>query len=404
MYHVGCDSPNELGTGRTAQRVQNDGFGKVYMDNLLRAYNLVHRYNKQVIFWGDAAIAHPEVIPDLPKDIIPASMRVWPEPSYEKWIKPFADAGLKFFVCPWVGNAHVIVPDYEAAAANISVFVSEGKQLGAIGVNVAVWNDDGEIFAPNWWSIVFGAANAWETQKTDVQEFDQKYDWAFYRNADHNIVRAIKELGHINELIREHGISFLYVSNFGGTNNLLFWEDPFSPAAKHDIERLLPVAPELRRTAEDAFSVLARAEKNVPRNADTLKSLEFAALKLDALGLRYQAIGDLSQRYAKVLATERTNPSEVDGELYAMQGVNGVLFDLRDYNTKLREMHRELWLDENLSGWLPNMLQLYDRSGDIWQRQILQLEQIKRDYRQGIPLPPAEALGLISKQPSQSPK
>jgi len=78
MYHVGCDSPNELGTGNTAQRVKNDGFGKVYVNNLLRAYNLVHRYNKQVIFWGDAAIAHLEVIPDLPKDIIPASMRIWP--------------------------------------------------------------------------------------------------------------------------------------------------------------------------------------------------------------------------------------------------------------------------------------------------------------------------------------
>jgi len=41
-------------------------------------------------------------------------------------------------------------------------------------------------------------------------------------------------------------------------------------------------------------------------------------------------------------------------------------------------------------------------SSDIWQRQIIQLEQIKRDYRQGIPLRAAEALGLFSeKQPSE---
>jgi len=271
------------GLAAVLNRLRTMASAKFMWTNLLRAYNLVHRYNKQVIFWGDAVVAHPEVIPSLPKDIIPATMRVWPEPSYEKWIKPFADAGLKFFVCPWVGNAHVIVPDYEAAAANIAVFVSEGKQRGAISVNVAVWSDDGEIFAPNWWSIVYGAANAWETHKTDVQEFDQKYEWAFYRNSDHNIIRAIKGLGHINELIRDHGISFLYVSNFGGANNLLFWEDPFSLAARRDFERLLPVAPELRRTAEDALTVFKRSEQNVPRNADTLKSLEFAALKLDAL-------------------------------------------------------------------------------------------------------------------------
>jgi len=73
------------------------------------------------------------------------------------------------------------------------------------------------------------------------------------------------------------------VSNFGGANNLLFWEDPFSLAARRHFERLLPVAPELRRTAEDALTVFKRSEQNVPRNADTLKSLEFAALKLDAL-------------------------------------------------------------------------------------------------------------------------
>jgi hypothetical protein len=84
-----------------------------------------------------------------------------------------------------------------------------------------------------------------------------------------------------------------------------------------------------------------------------------------------------------------------------MQGVNGVLFDLRDDNTKLREMHRTLWLDEDLPSWLPNMVQPYDRASDVWQREITPLEQIKRDYRRGIPLPPAATLGLISDKPSE---
>ena len=401
IYHVGCDTPNELGTGRSASFVQSDGYAKVYLENLLRAYTLVHRYGKQVIFWSDAVVAHPELIGSLPKDMIPASMRVWPEPSYEKSIKPFADAGLRFFVCPWVGNAHVIVPDYEAAAANIGVFVEEGKRLGGIGMIVAVWNDDGEIFNPNWWSIVFAAANAWEVGRPDVGTFDDKFDWAFYRNTDHTIVRAIKSLGHLNEMIREHGISFLYTPNFGGTNNLLFWEDPFGEEAKPDIGSLLPIAPELRRAAEDAYVGLVIAGKKIPRNADTLKSLEFAALKLDALGLRYEGVADLSSRYAKVLALAKSDPSAVDGELYRIQGVNGILFDLRDYNSKLRELYRTLWLDENLPAWLPNMLAPYDRASDMWQREITKWERIKRDYRRGIALPSAESLGLLPEKPAE---
>jgi hypothetical protein len=136
------------------------------------------------------------------------------------------------------------------------------------------------------------------------------------------------------------------------------------------------------------------------RNEDTLKYLEFAALKLDALGLRYQYVSDISQEYVKILAHETTvDPSVIDGELFHIQGINGPLFDLRDYTTRLRETYRSLWLRENFDSWLPSILQLYDRNSAIWQRQIAQMEQIKADHRQGKRLPPAETLGLLAAEP-----
>jgi hexosaminidase len=69
LYHIGCDETRELGIGRSAARVQRDGYADVYAQSVNRAYNLVRRYNKQAIFWGDMAVAHPEVIPKLPKDL-----------------------------------------------------------------------------------------------------------------------------------------------------------------------------------------------------------------------------------------------------------------------------------------------------------------------------------------------
>lgn len=68
FYHIGCDETHELGTGRSAHEVQRDGYGKVYASSVNRAYSIVRRYDKQVLFWGDMAVAHPEVIPILPKD------------------------------------------------------------------------------------------------------------------------------------------------------------------------------------------------------------------------------------------------------------------------------------------------------------------------------------------------
>jgi hexosaminidase len=398
LYHIGCDETQELGTGRTAARVQQDGYGNAYALSVNRAYNLVRRYNKQVIFWGDMAVAHPEVIPMLPKDIIVATWEYFPHPSYEKWLKPFSDAGMRIIVCPWVGNTSLIIPDYDVAAFNIANFIDEGKKAGAIGVNVTVWNDDGEtLFAPNWWSIVYGAANAWEQKKTEVAVFDQEFDWVFYRNTDHRFTETLKQLSSLNELLHRQGTVYVYSSDFGGTNDSLFWRDPFSAGGRSDTDKIGPAASQLRRMAEESFTALVTSENRALRNADTLKCFEFASLKLDALGMRYQYLPEISRRYSGILAKEKTAaPSEIEAELFQIQGINGPLINLRDYTTRLRRIYKGLWLSENLSSWLPNVLRLYDSNFDMWQRHIAQFDQIKWDHREGKPLPSSESLGLFS--------
>jgi hexosaminidase len=403
LSNIGCDETHELGTGRSATEVQHQGYAKVYLESLKRAYQVARSQNRQVIFWGDMAVAHPEVISELPKDIIVATWEYFPRPSYEKWIKPFADASIKIIVCPWVGNTNLIIPNYDVAAYNIANFIDEGKKAGAIGVNVTVWNDDGEsLFAPNWWSIAYGAANAWEQNKTDVAEFDKKFDWAFYRNADHRFTQALKNLSRVNELLGRQGIKYVYSTDFGGANDRLFWRDPFSTEGRNDVENALPVAGLLRRIAEDAFTVFAIGQKDARRHADTIPYLEFAALKLDALGMRYQYLSDISQDYSRILAHEKTVESSViDNELFQIQGINGPLFDLRDYTTKLRGMYRTLWASENGSSWLPNMLQLYDLNSALWQRHIAQFEEIKAAHREGKSLPRSESLELLRLQPNQ---
>ena len=399
IYNIGCDETLELGTGRSAALVQQNGYANAYARSVNRAYNLVRGHHKQAIFWGDMAVAHPEVIPKLPKDLIVATWEYFPHPSYEKWIKPFSDAGMRIIVCPWVGNTSLIIPDYEVAAYNIANFINEGKKAGAIGVDVTVWNDDGEtLFAPNWWSILYGAANAWEQNKTDITAFDQKFDWVFYRNTDHRFTKALKNLSSLNELLHRQGIFYVYSPDFGGTNDSLFWRDPFSAGGWSDTHKIGPAASELRRIAEESFTVFATSEKRAKRNADTLKYLEFAALKLDALGMRYQYLPEISQSYTAILAKQNTAAAaEIDAGLGQIQGINGPLFDLRDYTTRLRGLYRELWRSENLDSWLPNMLQLYDRNADMWQRHIAEFEQIKWDHREGKPLPSGQSLGLLSR-------
>lgn len=140
----------------------------------------------------------------------------------------------------------------------------------------------------------------------------------------------------------------------------------------------MPVASELRQIAEESFTTLVTSENRAARNGDTLKYLEFAAQKLDALGMRYQNIRDVSDRYSAILATEKTTaPSEIDDALFHIQGINGPLLDLRDYTTKLRERYLELWRNENLDGWLPNVLGLYEGNAATWRQEIARFEEVK---------------------------
>jgi len=327
-----------------------------------------------------------------------ASWEYGAHPSYENWLKPFAGTGMKIFVCPWVANTGVIMADYQEAAANIEGFLNDGKKAGALGTDITVWNDTGEtLYGLGWWSIVYGAACAWEPGQTPVDDFNRKFDWVFYRNTDHRFAEAIERLSRINETLRGNKVGQMYDMEYGGTGDVLFWHDPFSPEGREDATHALPVASEMRETAEQVYTEIVTSESRALRNADTLPYLEFAALKIDALGMRNEYVREISQLYANALAhqNDKSKQDLVGNELEEITSTNGRLDDLRDYTTRLRELYQQLWLSENLPHWLPNVLQRYDRNSQMWQDLIAKFARIENEHGRGKPLPPAESLGLL---------
>jgi hypothetical protein len=216
-----------------------------------------------------------------------------------------------------------------------------------------------------------------------VKEFNQKYDWAFYRNTDHRFANALMSLGHVNEVMRAGKPIETFDLGYGGARDTLFWQDPFSPAGRKQVERLLPVASLIRRTAENAYTVFADGESRAKRNADTLESMRFGALRVDALGMRYQFAQEISDRYADAVAQAGgKNRRMASADLEDIQSTNGRLEDLRDYTTRLTELYRQLWLSENLPTWMPNMLQLYKRNSDLWQDLIAKFSGIRYGFHQ----------------------
>ena len=46
------------------------GIGNVYIDYVLKAYEIIKQYQKTPLIWGDVLIKHPDLLGRLPKDMI----------------------------------------------------------------------------------------------------------------------------------------------------------------------------------------------------------------------------------------------------------------------------------------------------------------------------------------------
>ncbi len=403
LYNVGCDETFELGLGRSKGMVEKEGYGPVYVDSLKTAAGIAEKYGKQAMFWGDIAVEHPEMIPSLPRNLIVASWEYGYHKTYDKWVQPFANTGMKIFVCPWVANTSVIIPDDEEAAWNIAGFLAAGRKVNDIGTIVTVWNDDGQtLYGLNWWGIVYGAASAWEPKQVSVAKFDQKFDWVFYRNPGHEFADAIASLSHLNEVLAAGNTNAtLGKGGYDGAQDSMFFMNPFTPAGRAMVTKESPVASDVRMTAEHDYTVLANDRGLARRNAYTLNYYKFAALRLDDLGMRIEYAQEISNYYADAVAHQFDHgpKNPLYDDLSVIDGTNGRFQDLRDYTTRLEEIYKKLWLKENLPHWMPNMLQLYGRDSLLWQSLIARLAEARDEHYHGTPLPPPDAFGFLPATP-----
>ena len=69
-FNVGCDETIDLGKGRSAPEVAARGVGRVYLDFLLKIHALVSERGRRMQFWGDIVLEHPELIRELPRDVV----------------------------------------------------------------------------------------------------------------------------------------------------------------------------------------------------------------------------------------------------------------------------------------------------------------------------------------------
>ena len=161
--NVGCDEVADIAPGKSrssAEVERRGGVHRVYLDFLLKIHELVKARDHRMMFWGDIILHHPELIPELPEDVIALDWGYEADHPFEKQTSQFEKAGRSFYVCPGTSAWGALTGRVRNMMGNVDNAVTAGAKHGAEGLLLADWGDQGH---PNPWlasvpALVYTAA------------------------------------------------------------------------------------------------------------------------------------------------------------------------------------------------------------------------------------------------------
>ena len=182
VVNIGCDETYDLGLGLSKKRKAEEGKGRVYLDHILRLRDLAMVHGKKIMFFGDVVVNYPELLTEIPKDVILLDWIYDPMDEYPN-TKAFGASGRRFWVCPGTGGWNSLFPRLEGAKINIERLVKTGLRHGAEGMLLTDWGDHGHygVLSVNFYSYLLGAAVSWEGEPFSLDEFEEGLEAVQFR-------------------------------------------------------------------------------------------------------------------------------------------------------------------------------------------------------------------------------
>ncbi len=233
--NIGCDETAELGRGRSRQTCERSGLGRVYMDHLLGLIAGLQEQGYTVQFWADMIAQYPELIGELPRAgaialawgyeapqdsaSVPAEVLerltragVAPESllsGFAERVRPFAAAGLPYYVCPGTSSWNSLVGRWPNARANLLDAAKVGLANGASGYLITDWGDNGHLQPPSvsLAPLAYGAALAWCGESARSLELEAALDTVLLDGEAKGSASRLLRLGTLYEETGLHSLN-----------------------------------------------------------------------------------------------------------------------------------------------------------------------------------------------------
>lgn len=386
-YHVGFDEPWAL--GKIGVKPGEDPF-QIYAATLRHVAGQAQRYNKRLMFWADMLSGarifsrHPELIAQLPKGTIAVPWEYRDTADYTPYLEPLAKMNVPTVVAPGVWNWNEVFPDYHTTFKNVNGFLESGKKYHTLGEVNTGWTDSAQtLYRMSLPGIALTGVAGWQTAPVDAATYFSDYCRLMYPAAvAAEVAPALEELSQAEEIFGQ---------GFEGQTIHQFWEDPLEPARLARIETKQADFRRARLLAESAQVRLDRALR-MPGDRDSLQCLWLAARMFDYLGMKWLYAAEWADYFRKL--KENPDPELVSFYLNNQMAAqdHGMLADLMDLITDLKDDYRQAWLEESTTYRLGTALARWDAECEYWRAMQDKVRQLARSYKKGEPFPPIDAI------------
>jgi hexosaminidase len=377
-YHVGFDEPWAL--GKIGMPEGADPF-KIYIDVLRHVALEAQKHKKRLMFWADMLSGarifskHPELIAELPKGTIAVPWVYDDRPDFVPYLEPLAKNNVPTVSAPGVWNWNEVFPDYHKTFKNINGLVGTGKKYNTLGILNTGWTDSAQtIYRMSLPGLALTGVAGWQADPVDASTYFDEYCRQVYPAAvAAEVAPALEELSTVEQI---------FTKSLGGATLHQFWMDPLEPAR---LERMETNREELRKARILAESAQVRLQRALARQGDpaTIRSLVLAARMFDYLGMKSLYAIEWADYFRKL----KTNPDpEMVGFYLSTQIASqdhGMLADLMDLVTELRDDYKEAWLTESTTYRLGTALSRWDAEAEYWRAIQARIPRVVRAFRKG---------------------
>jgi hypothetical protein len=226
QFNLCADETFDLGKGKSKSLADTLGTERIYVDFLKKLCSFLVAQGKRPMFWGDIIISNPEMIKELPKEVICLN---WdyntdvPDTNTKK----LSGLGVSQYLCPGVHGWRHFINRNDFAYDNIKRMSNYAHQYNAEGLLNTDWGDLGHINHPEFSmpGMIYGAAFSWNSKFLGFDEINKQISKVEYQDSSESFVSIINKLASFDDSLWDQVIEYKEMSQCGTSeeelNNIL---------------------------------------------------------------------------------------------------------------------------------------------------------------------------------------